>query len=87
VVARGSVPIAVSCLIRVELILLTSAFAEITLLLSSGPSRVSTVKGRKSGGSLHMNPGIALQAAMALLKTKVPRTRGGYWHAIGTLKW
>jgi hypothetical protein len=34
-----------------------------------------------------LNPSVALQAAVALLETKVLRTRGGYWHAIDTLKW
>jgi hypothetical protein len=34
-----------------------------------------------------LNPGVALQAAAALLETKVPRTRGGCRRAIDTLKW
>jgi hypothetical protein len=69
------------------LILLTSAFVEITPLLSTRLSKVSSVKGRKYSGPFHMNPGVALQAAAALLEMKVLRTRGGYRHVINTLKW
>jgi hypothetical protein len=62
---------------------LTSIFVEIAPLPSAGPSKVAGVK----GGKFRLNPGVALQAATALLETKVPRTRGGCRCAIDTLKW
>jgi hypothetical protein len=83
VVARGLGPIVVSSSFIVESSLLTSIFVEVALLPSAGPSNVAVVK----GGKFRLNPGIALQAAAALLETKVPRTRGGCRRSIDTLKW